>query len=336
MTDGYRPAFLVTIDTEEDNWFPSREGITTENIRGVERLQQLFDRYGVRPTYLTTWEIVTRPWAIALLTGIERDGRAEVGAHLHPWNTPPLEEPFSDWNTGWKNLPAGLQRRKLAMLTDWIAEARGAGPTSFRAGRWSIGREGARALIDLGYETDSSILPYTHWYDVLDSPAFDRAPERPYFQDGEHDLQTPLPGGPLVEIPATVGFTRGDWRRWGPVDRLLSSRGIRVFRTLGILARLGIIETLALCPELYRLELMIQLTEVALQRRLPILNFFFHSGSLVPGKSPYVRAPSELEAFLGSIERYLDWLGTRTPFDALTLTEAGRRVRAAAVSPAAA
>jgi hypothetical protein len=337
VTDSYRPAFLVTIDTEEDNWFPSREGITAENIRGVERLQGIFDRYGVRPTYLTTWEIATRPWAIDLLTGIERDGRAEVGAHLHPWNTPPHEEPFSDRTTGWKNLDPGLQRRKLATLTERLAAARGGmRPTSFRAGRWSIGREGLRALIAEGYETDSSVLPYTYWFDVKDSPAFMRAPERPWFQDGEHDPEAPLPAGPLVQVPATVGFTRGSWRAWGPVDHLLNAKGFRLVHVIGLLARLNLIEKLALSPEINGLREMRRLTDVALARGLPVLNLFFHSGSLVPGKSPYVRAPSELEAFLGSIERYLDWLGTRTAFEPLTLTEAGRRVRAAAVSPAVA
>ncbi len=323
------PFLLVTIDTEEDNWFPSREGITVENIRGIERLQSLFDRYGVRPTYLTTYEVATRPWAMEILCGIERSGRAEVGAHLHPWNTPPLEEEFSDRNTGMRNLPPDLQRRKLATLTTAIAAARGAPPTAFRAGRWLLDRVGIEALIGQGYEVDSSVIPYTYWFDVKESPAYSHAPAWPYFQDGESDIQTPLAAGPLVEIPATVGFSRGNWRKWGPVDRLLNTRLPRLFHAIGILARLDLVEKLSLCPEIDGFEGMRRLTEVAVRRRLPVLNAFFHSGSLVPGKTPYVRAPSELEAFLDRIERWLEWTARHTPFEPVTLSEAARRVREA-------
>ena len=325
---GARPQLLVTIDTEEDNWFPSREGITVENIRGVERLQALFDRHGVRPTYLVTHEVATRPWAMEILCDIERSGRAEVGAHLHPWNTPPLEEEFSDRNTGLRNLPPDLQRRKLAALTKAIAAARGAAPTSFRAGRWLLDRVGIAALIAEGYEVDSSVLPYTYWFDVAESPSYSHAPAWPYFQDGEADIQTPLAAGPLVEVPATVGFSRGPWRAWGPVDRFLNTRAARLFHAVGLLARLDLVTKLSLCPEIDGYEEMRRLTEVAIRRRLPVLNAFFHSGSLVPGRTPYVRAPSELEAFLDRIDRWLDWTAKHTEFEPLTLTEAGRRVRA--------
>src|SRR5213083_994133 len=42
---------LVSIDTEEDNWYRSRNGVAVSNIRALEPLARFFDRLGVRPTY---------------------------------------------------------------------------------------------------------------------------------------------------------------------------------------------------------------------------------------------------------------------------------------------
>src|SRR5437879_6190931 len=35
---------IVSIDTEEDNWHPCRDGVTVENIRELPRLDALFQR----------------------------------------------------------------------------------------------------------------------------------------------------------------------------------------------------------------------------------------------------------------------------------------------------
>ena len=52
-----RPAFLITIDTEGDNLWAAPEAITTENSRWLPRFQQLCERFGFQPTYLTDYEI---------------------------------------------------------------------------------------------------------------------------------------------------------------------------------------------------------------------------------------------------------------------------------------
>ena len=117
------------------------------------------------------------------------------------------------------------------------------------------------------------------------------------------------------------------------MDRLLNEPLPRLVHAIGILARLRLIEKLALSPEISSLGEMRRITDVVLRRRLPVLNLFLHSGSLVPGKSPYVKAPSELEEFLARIEGWLEWVASRTDFESLTLAEAGRRVREAAPAP---
>src|SRR5947207_14366263 len=153
------PIFLiVSVDTEEDNWRPCRDGVTIENIRELPRLDALFQRLGVRATYFTTYQVAIRDWAAATLRQL-RGGGAEIGAHLHPWNTPPLDEPFLPRNTMLKNLPADLQLAKLERLTATLEQAFETLPRVFRAGRFGFGAGTVAALLRCGYRVDSSVTP---------------------------------------------------------------------------------------------------------------------------------------------------------------------------------
>ena len=71
----------------------ARAGATASEVKNAERLpalQALCDEYGVRPTYLVTHEMATRPESAPILRGLARSGRCEIGAHLHPWSSPPF------------------------------------------------------------------------------------------------------------------------------------------------------------------------------------------------------------------------------------------------------
>src|SRR5258708_10730661 len=137
---------IVSIDTEEDNWHRTRTGVTVENIAELRGLAAFFDRLGVRPTYFTSYQVAIDPRAAATLREVSAGGRAEIGAHLHPWNTPPLDEAFVPRNSMLKNLPADLQRAKLGRLTAALEQAFGLSPRAFRAVRYGLGRGTGGAL----------------------------------------------------------------------------------------------------------------------------------------------------------------------------------------------
>ncbi|TAK08329.1 MAG: WalW protein, partial [Candidatus Manganitrophaceae bacterium] len=62
---------IITIDTEEDNWGSYRStGMTLENIKRIPVLQQLFDAYQVKPTYLITHTVATDEASVAILKPI--------------------------------------------------------------------------------------------------------------------------------------------------------------------------------------------------------------------------------------------------------------------------
>jgi hypothetical protein len=327
---------VVTIDTEEDNWFPARDGITVENVRGIPRLQAIFDRHGIRPTYLTTYQVMVRPWAAALLAEIHHSGRGELGTHLHPWNTPPLLEHFSPENTSLRKLPADLQRAKLETVTAAIRSATGIQPTAFRAGRWSVSPTVIRTIAEAGYRTDSSVLPYVFWPTVGDGPSFHRVPVAPYCLDGQGDVETHVPHGPVVEVLPTVGFTRWPWTRCGPLLQLLRSKPLRPFHLPGVLARVGALDCIPLSPEATSLEMMRRVTSVAVRNGIDTLNLFFHSGALMPGKSPFVNSTEQLEEFLQRIDSFFTYLAAETPIQPLTLSELGERIRGSTAAGAAA
>jgi peptidoglycan/xylan/chitin deacetylase (PgdA/CDA1 family) len=327
VTPKDRVAVLVTVDTEEDNWFPARDGIRTTNIAGLTRLQEVLDRYGLRATLLTTWQVAGSPSAMDTLLMLRDRHRAEIGAHLHPWNTPPITEDFGPGAFGWKHLPPDLQARKLETLTDTLTAATGSRPTSFRAGRWSLGPVGAAALLRSGYRTDSSVLPYLYWFDVPDSPNYYRAPPTPWWVDGTGSVEAPALEG-LVEIPPTVGFSRWPWRPWATVDRMLQMGPARMFHAVGILARTRAIEKLALSPEINSSGHMLALARVALAHDIRILNVFLHSGAFTSGCTPYVNSAAQLDRFVRQLDQFFEGLSRLTEFEGVTLGEAGERVRA--------
>ena len=169
-------AVVVGIDTEEDNWVPAVESITVENIRQIGRFQTFMEDLGLRPTYFTSYQIASTDWATAELMAASEGGRAEIAAHLHPWNTPPSSErPFGS-NTMTKNLPMDVQEAKLRHLTENHRRVFGRQPVSFRAGRYGLGRQLIKPLIDNGYRVDSSVTPFWDWSEMDNGPDFRGAP----------------------------------------------------------------------------------------------------------------------------------------------------------------
>ena len=296
------PSLIVTVDTEEEGLWGGRyprSGNTVENIRGVERFQQLCDRYGVKPTYLVDAPVVEDDEAVALLRAIQDDDRAEVGAHVHPWCNPPHEEEINGRNSYLCNLPEPLQRAKLAWITERIEERFGRRPTSFRAGRYGLDIVGARILHELGYLVDSSVIPFTD-YSADGGPNFDGAPHKPYFIDGD-DLCTPHESGFLLEVPVSVGFNRPNFARARAIRQAAARPWLRRIHAEGVLDRLGIVRRIKFSPEQSDSRRMKQLVDAYLGQKTPAMVMMLHSSSLWPGYSPYVSNEQQLRRFLDQL-----------------------------------
>jgi hypothetical protein len=321
---------VVSVDTEEDNWEPQRSGISVENIRELPRLQAHCDRLGVPVTYFTTYQVAATPWAAGVLRDLHASGRAEVAAHLHPWNTPPLDEPFEPRNTMTWNLPKPLQRAKLAQLARTLEESTGVRPTSFRAGRFGLGRETTQVLIEQGFRVDSSVTPWMSWVGTDQGPDFVGAPLSPYALDGTTDPRTPVPGGPLQEIPLSFGYSRWPFDTWHAVYGALRRPWARPLKLGGLGVRLGLVRAITLSPEVSSVRDMLRLAQLLAAHDVPHLSLFFHSPSLRPGLSQFVRTDADRERLYRMIAEFVEGVGRyRTPVF-MTVGEAARRLAAPA------
>jgi hypothetical protein len=80
---------------------------------------------------------------------------------------------------------------------------------------------------------------------------------------------------------------------------------LKALHVPGILARLGLLERITLTPEGISFEEQRRLTRALLRKGHRVFSFTYHSPSLAPGNTPYVRNEADLRAFLQRIEEYL-------------------------------
>lgn len=313
---------VVSLDTEEDNWHRSRDGVTVANIRELPRQARFFERLGVRPTYFTTYQVAIDPCAADVMR--EVGATAELGAHLHPWNTPPLDEAFTPRNSMLKNLPADLQRAKLERLTAALAEAFGQAPTAFRAGRYGIGVDTIAALVAGGYSVDSSVSPTVDLRPTDDGPTFVGAPLTPYRLAPGRDILEPAPDGPIVEVPLSYGFNRGPFRFSSAVRRSLEAAPLSWLRLDGVASRTGLLRRLSLSPEFQSAGDMLTLSARLLEHGVGHLHVSWHTPSLTPGLSPFAPTPAAVERLYATIEDYFTGLAGLTSFRFATVSEAAR------------
>jgi len=302
--------FVVTIDTEEDDWGGfDRTAYGVENIKRIPRLQHLFDEFGVTPTYLVTYPLLDHPEAARILDEVQRRCKCEIGMHCHPWNTPPILEERNAFNSMICNLPEELQKRKLERLYRKLKQTLGTKPVCFRAGRWGYGGKAALALEELGCLVDSSVSPWMNWSGVH-GPDFSGMTPKPYrFQPPE--IRTPRPDGSMIEVPATIDFLRGGAGLCRVMTRFLQRRLPRLLHVEGVFRRLGIFQKVWLSPETADVPEMQALTRRAIRMNYPVVNLFFHSTALLAGLSPFVKNRDEEDRFMNRLKEYLRWVRTQ-------------------------
>jgi hypothetical protein len=285
FAEGFGPRFIVTVDTEEEfDWGKpfERTGHSLDHVPRLAKFQQFCEGFGVCPIYLIDYPVATDPQAVEAIGAAVAEGRAEIGVQLHPWVSPPHEEEVNVHNSFAGNLPADLERAKFRKLRDEIETAFGRAPLIYRAGRYGVGPASAQMLADHSIAIDTSVRARFD-YSSHGGPNFRDHPVRPWWIDRRQGL---------MELPLTTVFW-GLLRQQGP---LLYPAMWRVPRLRGALARAGLLERIPLTPEGVSVDEAIKGIDMALDEELPVLVFSFHSPSLRPGHTPYVRDEDELDA----------------------------------------
>jgi hypothetical protein len=314
--------FTVTVDTEEEwDWDAGWPvgNLATKNIALLPRFQEICDQSGVSTTYFADHAVLISPGAREILLALSERPDVEVGMHIHPWNTPPLENggPVRARDTFLHNLRDDLIRQKLSTVYDCFRQ-NGLKPTSFRGGRYSSGEAIHEFLQNNGFVADASVCPYSTWSD-------DGAPD--YRHRGLAPVRLPprQPGqAALWEIPLTLAFTRRPFDVWRRLYELVESTWLGRFRLIGVAERLGIIRKVWLnfeSPLGAKMEALLELLQAG---NIPAVCFTVHSSSLMAGGNSFTRTGDDAARLFSRVNSVFSWLRRNSAFEPATVSQVAR------------
>jgi glycosyltransferase involved in cell wall biosynthesis len=292
-----KPVLSLVIDTESE--FDWSKGVADDrgSVRAVAelpRIQDVCDPFGARICYVVDHPVATNPSSITVMRGLIARG-GEIGAHLQPWTTPPVIEPLAGDLAFPGNLPSDIERLKLTNLKAVIERNLGVVPRVYKAGRYGISAATPRALTELGFDVDLSVMPGFDYSDE-GGPDFSRFNERPFWFGTEK---------PLLELPTTGGYVGVLASFARPLWRLSAAAPARWFRVRGILDRMGALSRIRLSPEGYDLARMIRLTRALHARGCRHFSLSLHSSTLLTGFTPYTPSEEDIDGMLARIGDYL-------------------------------
>ena len=293
--------FIITIDTEGDNLWGYKNGdvITTKNGEYVPRFQELCEKYGFCPVYLTNYEMLCDDGFVAYIRDKEQKGLCEIGLHLHAWNNPPIceiEGPYNG-NPYLIEYPDGIMRAKFDYLYKVFCDRIGHAPISHRSGRWAMDERYFKLLAEYGVKIDCSVTPHIDWSRTMGvaqgGSDYTASIETPHFVEGVYEI-------PLTVIPS----------RWP----LASSLRQNIRRVLN-----G--RKLQLRPATFSLKEMKYVVDVCDKNKsLDYVEFMMHSSELMPGGSPYFADEASIEEMYVELELLFEY-ARKKGYNGITLQE---------------
>lgn len=308
----------ASLDVEEEGLFGGKYVCRAPSLRNtafLSRLAPLLER-GLRPTLFCTHCALTDAPTQAMLARLRDRHGAEIAAHLHFWNTPPLADDGPDVLS---RVPAaalgqGAFRAKLRQLLAAGEAFQGEALRSFRMGRWDLHRHHWPVLAEQGITCDASIRP-------LHGPAADAhglrlrpdhfsAPRTPYL------VRTAC--GDILEVPLSVT----------PLLKTLPALLERLPAALRQPAvssyfRWG---ALTLLPVEHPLRVMQYMTRRFVAAGGRILSLTWHSSEMMPGGAPHMPDEGHVTRFLEKIKKYIEWLPTIGDLRSVTMQEIRREL----------
>ena len=290
-TSDTRLAFLITIDAEGDNLWAFPKAITTRNSRYLPRFQELCERYGFKPTWLTNYEMAECPAFCEFGRDVVQHATGEIGMHLHAWNSPPVTNDGPNDQAYLIEYPQNVMKDKIKLMTEILEQRFERKMMSHRAGRWALNSRYARLLVEHGYRVDCSVTPHVNWASVLGDPNgsggtdYTMYPARPYFMDLDRiDREG---NSLLLEVPVSI-VSNSHVTRW-------------------------------LRPNGQNRDSMLAILKLACEERWLCVEFMLHSSELMPGGSPTFQTQYAIEALYDDLEVLLGQAAGR--FHGQTLSE---------------
>ncbi|MCG3470232.1 polysaccharide deacetylase family protein [Xenorhabdus bovienii] len=307
-------AFIITIDTEGDNLWQNSDKISTENTRYLPRFQNLCERFGFKPVWLTNYEMAMDDSYIEFAKDVIARNTGEIGMHLHAWNSPPII-PLTVDDMGYKpyliEYPKDQIKAKVDFMTHLLEEKLQTKMLSHRAGRWAFNEYYAQLLVEYGYQVDCSVTPKVNWHFTKGDPNGDggtdysRFPAHAYFMD----LQDIAKEGDssLLQVPMSIQY------KHSPVMNFIKQK----YDHLRGKHRSSSVNWLR--PKGGNLEQMKKVVQQTLADGSDYVEFMLHSSEFMPSGSPTFKDEEQIEQLYQDLEELFNFLNSLV--QGMTLSE---------------
>lgn len=282
--------FLITIDTEAD-WFSFKENRVT-NIFGIHFVQELCEKYHLKPTYLITYEVATKSESVNILKKYADKHLCEIGHHLHVWSTPPFFKPnkFGVEETMLEGiqaeLPQDLFDLKMSRLDEAIVKNFGITARSHRAGKWGVDARTLHWLYEHGYVADSSLSPANVTRKItgikkIISRDSSKIPNHPFYPSENDITENANTENPHTVLEVPVTGIKGDIFK--------NMKGMSIVRSAAYSFGYKGVGNMMFRPSDIRIPVKIfeHITRRLFESGIQWINFMFHSNELCLGTSPY-------------------------------------------------
>ena len=293
----------------------------------MPRFQDLCNKYNIKPTYLVTSEVCDDDFAKEIFSDYSISNKAEIGAHLHSWTTPPFTDRdgyrYNDPNHAFATeLDEGILNEKILHLTNQIEDSFGKRPLSFRSGRYGFNGDVARVLVRNSYLVDSSVTPYVDWSAHKGMPGGKGGPN--YIANTPFPFDYYFDSGSLLEIPITILPTKF------PLN-LNKTIAEKYFKSVNNNPFLRVLrkaiyknQPLWLRPNIWMdINQFEVLLNEAIKIKLPYIVMMFHSSELMPGCSAYRPDEKSIDELFNLLESFFSLVQNKN-IGSVTLTEAGK------------
>jgi hypothetical protein len=301
-------SLVITVDTEpDDQWAPPLADGTLPpfafaNTRGIGPLRAFLHERGVPVTWMTSYSVARDGESARALREAAAAGD-EIAGHLHGWETPPYIGVDRTHRSFIGEYAPEVRWAKHRALLAAHADAFGARPVSYRAGRWGVDELELEHLAALGYRIDSSIPPGIDFRDRYGL----RAPG-PDFRRWTSGAPKPFrTTGALWEVPASIvpiGLLGGG----APAVLVARAAGRRApgssasVALSGALARARLQKLVWIRPLKHPRAELVRATRALLRRGGAMVNVMFHSSEAFLGTSPLSRRAEDVERLYADLD----------------------------------
>ena len=307
--------FIITIDTDGDNLWSKPRKISTENSRYLFRFQELCEKFGLKPVYLTNWEMVNCKVFQELAHSVIKRKTGEIGMHLHAWNSPPIFPLTKDdyyYHPFLLEYPEHIMRQKIDTLTKKLQDVFQVPLESHRAGRWAMNNSYLKLLKEAGYKTDCSVTPGINW--AMDDPQYRKHdinysdfPYSAYFTNNNIQLAE---DGNFLEVPMTI-VKNTEYIRTRKLAKMNKLSRLMLNRYHP--------EWMWLRPNGRNLKYLLKTVDSVVETKGGYAEFMLHSSEFMPGGSNTFRNRKSIENLYAHLNALFEYL--KVSYTGMTLSE---------------